>query len=63
MSVVENETSDLVWGAEAIGAVIQRNQRQTFYLLEAGRLPARKIGKLWCASRERLLRAVIGDET
>jgi hypothetical protein len=53
---------DVVWGAAAIGRVIRKNPRQTFYLLEAGLLPARKVGAQWCASRSRLLRAVTGDD-
>jgi hypothetical protein len=61
MSVIETEAADVVWGAEAIGAVIHRNPRQTFYLLEAGKLPAKKIGRQWIASRKRLLAAVIGE--
>ena len=47
---------DLVWGAVAIGRVIDRKPRQTFFLLESGQLPARKCGGRWCASREALRR-------
>jgi hypothetical protein len=62
MSVIESEAPDLVWGCAAIAAVIHRNQRQTFYLLESGRLPARKVGRLWAASRKKLLAAITGDQ-
>lgn len=51
----ENQTLDLVWGAAAIGAVINRTPKQTFHLLESKQLPARKSGGKWVASR-RLLR-------
>ena len=53
---------DVVWGAAAIGRVIRKTPRSTYYLLEAGHLPARKVGAQWCASRSRLLRALTGDD-
>ncbi len=43
--------SDLVWGVQAIAREIGRNPRQTFHLLENGKLPAGKVGGRWCASR------------
>jgi hypothetical protein len=43
--------SDLVWGVTSIAKEINRNPRQTFHLLENGRLPAKKVGGRWCASR------------
>jgi hypothetical protein len=42
---------DLLWGVKPISEEINRNERQTFHLLENGRLPAKKIGGRWCASR------------
>jgi hypothetical protein len=42
---------DLIWGVAGIGREIGRNARQTFHLLENGRLPAKKVGGRWCASR------------
>jgi hypothetical protein len=64
-SVGENddEKSDVLWGASAIGRAIGKPRRATFHLLESGHLPARKIGRQWVASRRRLLRAVTGDES
>ena len=47
---------DLVWGVGALSKEIGRTERQTFYLLENGRLPARKVGGRWCASRAGLRR-------
>jgi hypothetical protein len=44
-----------VWGAEAIASVINRNKRQTFYLLEQGHLDADKVGGTWRSSTRRLL--------
>jgi hypothetical protein len=61
MTVID-EKSDLVWGAAAIGRAIGRSERAVFHLLEKQLLPARRIGGRWCASRQRLLEHVIGDE-
>jgi hypothetical protein len=46
--------AELVWGAERIGEVIGRNERDTYHLLKTGRLPARKAGT-WVANRRDLL--------
>ena len=49
--------SDIIWGAEAIGAVINRDPRQTYHLLKRGRIKsARKLDNQWVASRAALLR-------
>lgn len=45
---------DLVWGCAEIAKVIQRTPRQTFYMLESGSLPARKVGNRWVADRSKL---------
>lgn len=45
-----------VWGAEAIGKVISRSERQTFYLAEQGLIDADKVGGRWCSTPRRLLR-------
>ena len=66
MSIVENSddaNQDIVWGAEAIAAVIRVTQRRAFYLLENGSLPAKKLGGRWVASRRKLLDAIIGEST
>jgi hypothetical protein len=52
---------DILWGCAAIAEAIGRNARVTFYMLEKGRLPAKKIGRQWCASRKALLRALGSD--
>jgi hypothetical protein len=51
---------DLLWGVKPISEEINRSERQTFHLLENGRLPAKKIGGRWCASRIRLRRHFAG---
>jgi len=43
--------ADLAWGVAAISVEIGRNPRQTFHLLENGKLPASKVGGRWVASR------------
>jgi len=55
----EDATKDILWGAQAIAAVIRASERQTFHLLESGTLPAKKIGGRWVASRKKLLAALI----
>lgn len=52
---------DLVWGGKQIAKEIKRNERQTFYLLETGGIPARKVGKIWVADRRQLQRHFLGD--
>jgi hypothetical protein len=54
--------SDVLWGAEAIADAIGQSTRQTFYMLERGMIPAKKIGKKWCASRRALLHALGANE-
>lgn len=43
---------DLLWGADEIARAIGKTRRQTFWLLENGQLPAKKIGRQWCISRK-----------
>lgn len=50
-----NAASDVIWGAEEIGKVINRTRRQTFGLLENGYMPGQKIGGRWCSTRAALL--------
>ena len=57
-----NESPDLVWGCAAIAQAIGRSERATFHLLENELLPARRVGGRWCASRRKLLDALIGDD-
>jgi hypothetical protein len=49
--ISSDDEIDLIWGAKAIGAVLNLNERQAFFQLEAGRIPgARKWGRKWSAS-------------
>jgi hypothetical protein len=54
---------DVIWGAAEIAAVLNLTPTQAWYLLERRKLPARKVGKKWCASRRQLLRAVGAEVT
>jgi hypothetical protein len=45
---------ELLWGADAIGAAINRSRRQTWHLLSVGALDAWKIGGQWVSTRSRL---------
>lgn len=47
---------DLVWGIKAIAKVIGRSERQTYSMLVAGQLPARRVGQRWVAKRETIER-------
>jgi hypothetical protein len=42
---------ELIWGVKGIAKVINRSERQTYWLVEQGRLPVRKIGGRHCATR------------
>ena len=43
-----------LWGCKAISKEIGKNERQTFYLLESGLLPAQKVGRQWVTTRSRV---------
>lgn len=51
-----------LWGAEEIASVMGITRRRAFHLLENGHLPARKVGRTWCADRERLIAFLRGDD-
>lgn len=57
----EAEALDLLWGAEEIAEFIKRSRMATYHLLKNGRLPARKVGENWCASREALRKFLVGE--
>ncbi|TIP42437.1 MAG: DNA-binding protein [Mesorhizobium sp.] len=60
MKTTDNQP-DLVWGCAAIARVIRRTQRQTFYMLENGTLPAKKVGGRWVSERGKLLAHLLED--
>lgn len=56
--MIEEKPTDLsttiFWGTKEIGRAIGRPPRATFHLLETGKLPAKKIGRRWVATKENL---------
>jgi hypothetical protein len=59
--VQETENGDILWGVEAIAAYINRNVRQTYYLLQCQKIPAQKVGALWVGRRSTIDRALTGE--
>ncbi|MET3601413.1 helix-turn-helix domain-containing protein [Martelella mangrovi] len=45
---------DLIWGASKIAKIIGRSPQQTFFMLQKGELPAKKVGNRWVARRSDL---------
>ena len=55
IEATEPATMDLIWGAAAIGKVINRTPKQVFHMLESGHIPpARKLGGKWVVSERQL---------
>lgn len=53
---VHTDGNEIIWGAEAIGAVIGLSARKTFHLLETEQLKgAKKVGRRWCIMRKILM--------
>ncbi len=50
----ESSPLSLIWGARNIAGAINLNTRQTFYALETGAIPAKKVGGKWVAERSAL---------
>jgi hypothetical protein len=60
----EGLADDLLWGVAAIAAEIGRTPRQVYHLIEAGRLPVKKLGnKTIVASRAELRAFLTGGAT
>jgi hypothetical protein len=58
----ESNDNDLIWGAAAIARVIKRSLRTTFFLLENGHLPAKKVGGRWVTTRAKLMAHLLGEQ-
>ncbi|NMG39911.1 DNA-binding protein [Chelativorans sp. ZYF759] len=56
------QQEELVWGANSIAKFIGRTDRQTFHMLNAGLLPAKKIGDRWVASKAKLIAALTEED-
>jgi hypothetical protein len=48
----EPKRLSLIWGARNIANEVGISQRQAFYLLEGGQIPAKKIGGRWVVDRD-----------
>lgn len=48
------DRADILWGVSVIAAFIGRTETSTYYLLNTGAIPARKIKGRWTASRRTL---------
>jgi hypothetical protein len=49
--------SEKLWGAEAIGAAINRNSKQTYHLLRKGLIrSAMRVGERWVVDKDDLQR-------
>jgi hypothetical protein len=56
-STIENAAPDIVWGAKAIGRVLNLTERQAYHRLESGQIAgARKVGSTWTGSTRALKR-------
>ena len=47
-----------VWGAKAIGEVVNKSEKAAFYLLSRGLLPAEKVGESWVSTPRKLLQRI-----
>lgn len=56
-TINDNDSIDVLWGADAIGRAIGVNRRRAFYLLENGLIPAKQVGGRWCVRRSELVKA------
>lgn len=57
----ERDKLDLIWGAATIAEAIGRSRRATFYLLDSGELPAKKVGGRWVVERSKLVAFFTGQ--
>jgi hypothetical protein len=58
----EEALDDVLWGAEPIAAFIKRDIRQTYYLLQSKKLPAKKLGHLWISSKRKIRACLLGED-
>jgi hypothetical protein len=48
------DSSQFLWGAQAIADFIERKRRDAYHLLENNLIPAKKVGSQWVAHRDTL---------
>jgi hypothetical protein len=60
--IPSDDEFEMIWGAAAIGAALNLDERQAYYQLESGRVPgAHKWGRQWAVSRAVLRRVLTGE--
>ena len=60
-AVNTQEAPDLLWGAEEISKVIGRTVTQTQYLLRTEKIPAKRVGERYVASKRKLIEYLLGE--
>ena len=66
MVQADKSDHDLAWGAaeiakELFGRDDVGAQRKAYHQLEKGYIPGRKVGAIWCVSRQALRRFLAGE--
>lgn len=62
MSHSEELADDLLWGVAAIASYIQRTERQTYYLIAKGHIPAKKLGAKTILARKSELDSALAQD-
>jgi hypothetical protein len=52
---MDDDKLDLIWGAEAIAAFINRTPSQIYHMLSKGSIPGRRVGERWVVDRRDLI--------
>jgi hypothetical protein len=60
--MAKKDDLDLVWGVEAIGAIIGRTYQQTYHMIQSGHLPmVKRVGERYVASRAKIVAFFMED--
>lgn len=52
---MSDDQLDLIWGVEAIAAIINRTPRQTYHMISKGKIPGKRVGERWVVDRRDLI--------
>ena len=52
--MLAKQENDTLWGVQAIADFIGHNRRQTYYYLQEGLIPGKKIGAIWVGSKSKI---------
>lgn len=55
-TVVDDDTP--IWGVKQIAALVNRDERSVYYLLQKGLIDATKMGVLWVTTPRRIRRSL-----